>query len=52
MDGSETGVVLSSLGTDGSGMMEEAFEESVWYYPVHYVITLLDGYHDLTGLPW
>ncbi|KAG1331552.1 ALBINO3-like protein 2, chloroplastic [Cocos nucifera] len=52
VDGSETGVGFSSLGTDGSRMMEEAVEESVWYYPVHAVITLLDGYHDLTGLPW
>lgn len=52
MDGSEIGAELSSLGTDGLGMMGEAVEESVWYYPVHAVISLLDGYHDLTGLPW
>ncbi|XP_038976018.1 ALBINO3-like protein 2, chloroplastic isoform X2 [Phoenix dactylifera] len=51
-DGSETGAGISSLGSDGSGMMEETVEESVWYYPVLSVITLLDGYHDLTGLPW
>ncbi|XP_038976692.1 ALBINO3-like protein 3, mitochondrial isoform X1 [Phoenix dactylifera] len=52
VDGSETGAGISSLGSDGSGMMEETVEESVWYYPVLSVITLLDGYHDLTGLPW
>lgn len=38
---------------DGPGMMETVAGEGFWYRPlIDPVITLLDGYHDLTGLPW
>ncbi|XP_072981115.1 ALBINO3-like protein 2, chloroplastic isoform X2 [Typha angustifolia] len=50
--GSEAGVELSTLGTDELGLAEEAVTESMWDYLPRAVISLLDGYHDLTGFPW
>lgn len=36
-----------------SQMSEVAFGENTWYhYPIQAVISMLDGFHDFTGLPW
>lgn len=40
------------MGLDGPGMVEEVAGESVWSYPMRAVISLLDGFHDFSGLPW
>ncbi|OAY73142.1 ALBINO3-like protein 3, mitochondrial, partial [Ananas comosus] len=49
--GSEDGREVSSVGgTIVEGVAGDG--ESLWDYPVGAVVALLDGYHDLTGLPW
>ncbi|XP_077228300.1 ALBINO3-like protein 3, mitochondrial isoform X11 [Tasmannia lanceolata] len=48
----ETDSELLNLGFDGLESVEEGLGEYGWYSPVRAVIILLDGYHDLTGLPW
>ncbi|URE39850.1 hypothetical protein MUK42_06135 [Musa troglodytarum] len=50
--GSPTGVEPSIMGLDGPGMVEEVAGESVWSSPMRAVISLLDGFHDFSGLPW
>ncbi|XP_009415959.2 ALBINO3-like protein 2, chloroplastic [Musa acuminata AAA Group] len=52
LGGSPTGVEPSIMGLDGPGMVEEVAGESVWSYPMRAVISLLDGFHDFSGLPW
>ncbi|PKA61310.1 ALBINO3-like protein 3, mitochondrial [Apostasia shenzhenica] len=43
-----------SAGVDTcSGVTEEVFDENSWcYYPISSVISILDGLHGFTGLPW
>lgn len=49
----QSGAESSSLALDGSGILEEVSRnESVWYYPVLSVISVLDGFHEFSGLPW
>lgn len=49
----QSGAEPSSLALDGLGILEEVSgNDSVWYYPVLAVISVLDGYHEFSGLPW
>ncbi|WOL11349.1 hypothetical protein Cni_G20111 [Canna indica] len=49
--GSQTGAEISSIELEGSGM-EEVVNDSIWNHAVRTLISMLDGYHEFSGLPW
>lgn len=51
----DPGAGLALLGSelDGAVLSEAAVSDASWYqYPVHGVVSLLEGFHDFSGLPW
>ena len=63
VDDGENGNEVSSVGLSNRGdesgnevfsvdLLNEGGEDSLWYAPVRGVISLLDGYHDITGFAW
>ncbi|CAA7404877.1 unnamed protein product [Spirodela intermedia] len=51
-DGEVRKGAVSIEGSDLHELCTEGGEDSLWYAPVRGVISLLDGYHEFTGLPW
>ena len=53
VDDPGAGVELLGSGLDGAVVLEASGGDTSWYrYPVHAVVSLLDGFHDFSGLPW
>ncbi|XXG68942.1 hypothetical protein AAC387_Pa06g1924 [Persea americana] len=52
VEASATEAELFDLGFHGSEVADGGVSESWLYTPVRLVISLLDGYHDLTNFPW
>lgn len=51
-EGSAPEAELLNLGFDGSGAADGGVGESWLYSPVRFLISVFDGYHDLTNFPW
>ncbi|KAJ0974617.1 hypothetical protein J5N97_016582 [Dioscorea zingiberensis] len=52
-DDAGAGTELLGSELDGAVFSEAAVGETSWYhYPVHAVVSLLDEFHDFSGLPW